>query len=94
MHMNAQEAWGGGGVGILVKDWILKVLDISVIDKSFDGILGLKLRHRHSEFEFMLSATRKFQQGSRCSDVFQPLLSQIYVKSDTDNIIVLGDFIS
>lgn len=40
------------GGRILAKDLILKVFDISLIDKSFDGILGPKLRHQHSESEF------------------------------------------
>lgn len=46
-QLNAPKDPGGRYFG---KRLDIKVFDISVIDESFDEILGLKLRHRHSEF--------------------------------------------
>lgn len=42
IHINAPRASRGGGI---IVNWILNVFDISVKEKSFDGISVLKLRH-------------------------------------------------
>ena len=43
IHINAKSS--SGGVGFLIRNSILNVFDVSVLNKSFEGILWLKLVH-------------------------------------------------
>lgn len=40
IHVNAPKP--SGGVGILVRNWLIDQFEITVIDKIYDGILGIK----------------------------------------------------
>ena len=40
-HIHAPK--GSGGIGIFVKDKLLSTFNVSVFDKSYDGILGISL---------------------------------------------------
>lgn len=40
----------------LVRNWFIDQFEITVIDKIYDGILGIKLKNRISDFEFIVFA--------------------------------------
>lgn len=42
-----------GGVGICVKSDIMKAYKIEIIDKAIEGIIGLRLEHRESDYCFV-----------------------------------------
>lgn len=50
IHKNAPKP--SGGIGILVKTWILEHYNASVIDRSFDGILRLQFENRMNDSNF------------------------------------------
>ena len=48
VHVNANK--GSGGVGIFIKDTFFKNYVVSVVDKDYEGILGIKLCNKHSDY--------------------------------------------
>ncbi len=87
---------GSGGVGIFVKESILQEYSCTVVDKSFDGILGLLLEHKVSDFRCYLyccySSPENSTWGSDSTSFYAHLLSQVYLYSDSaDSIIICGD---
>ena len=52
IHVNAPTA--SVGVETLVKNWWIDLFSIYVIDKSYDGILGIKFTKHNSDFEFVV----------------------------------------
>ena len=85
---------GLGGVGILVKNSLLKSFIIEVIDKSVQGILGLLFQRRNSSFCFIVFACYLPPEGSPWADptiFFGHLISQIYLYSTTNTIIICGN---
>ena len=93
---NVRSIRGSGGVGILVKNSIVTHFDISVFDKSIDGILGILLVHRASNISIVLFVCylppTTSTWGRDSDSFFAHLLSQIYLCSDHDHIILCGDF--
>ena len=48
-HSRNVRAWrGSGGIGIFVKDEITQIFTVTIIDNTFDGILGIALTHKWS----------------------------------------------
>ena len=45
---------GSGGVGILVSTKLFNIFDISIVDKSTEGILVLQLRNKYTNFELIV----------------------------------------
>lgn len=83
IHVNAPKA--SGGVGILVKIWLTELFSISVIDKCYDGILGIKFTKHNSDFEFIVftcylppenSNRGRDAQGFFCTSVVPDLFAQ------------------
>ena len=52
VHVRARK--GSGGTGILVKNSLFNVFDINVIDKTFDGIIGIRIVDKISEHSFVI----------------------------------------
>ncbi|CAG2188553.1 unnamed protein product [Mytilus edulis] len=94
IHINAPKS--SGGVGILIKDWIFEIFKVSVIDKSVDGVLGLKLESRSTNFNFLVFSCylppENSNRGRDAQSFFAHLLTQIYMNCDSDGIFLLGDF--
>lgn len=94
MHRDAPKA--SGGVRILVKQWLCQEYHVSVMDKSVDGILGLKVTHRVSERELVVFSCYLPPEGSthgrNAQAFFSHLLTQIYINSNSDYIFIGGDF--
>ena len=62
-RINVRALKASGGVGILIKNSFLTEYNVKVIDKSFDGILGVEFRHKYTDFVFIVSPARKFSMG-------------------------------
>ncbi|CAG2234601.1 unnamed protein product [Mytilus edulis] len=94
IHRNAPKA--SGGVGILLSNWLLKYFNVSVIDKTFEGILGVKFENTSKDLEFILYSCylppENSSRGRDAQSFLAHLLTQIYMHSDCVNILLVGDF--
>ncbi|CAC5360994.1 unnamed protein product [Mytilus coruscus] len=94
IHRNAPKA--SGGVGILLSNWLLKYFNVSVIDKTFEGILGVKFENSSKDLEFILYSCylppENSSRGRDAQSFLAHLLTQIYMHSDCKNILLVGDF--
>jgi hypothetical protein len=83
IHVNAPKP--SGGVGLLVKSWLYEEWEISVIEKSLDGILGVKFVHKNTYYDFkVFSCYLPPENSTRGRDdqkFYAHLLSQIYINS-------------
>ena len=52
IHRDAPKS--SGGVGILIKQWVCDTYNISVIDKTVDGIIGVKFVHKETDSDFVV----------------------------------------
>ena len=91
-HINA---WKGcGGVGVLVKTPLLQVFEMTVFDKTYDGILGLILTSKLTDFKLAMFSCYLSPEsrpwGRDATGYFAHLLSQMYLIDDVDSIIVCG----
>lgn len=94
IHRNAPKA--SGGVGLLIKAWVCDIYDISVEDKSYDGILAVKFTHKDTERDFVVFSCylppENSTRGRDSSSLFTHLLSQVYLHSDSDSLYIMADF--
>ena len=92
LHTRAKK--GSGGVSILIKEDLLNCYSIDIIDKDFDGILGLKFISVHGHDSFVIFSCYLPPQDSVWSDptnFYAHLLAKVYEYSDYD-IFICGDF--
>ena len=92
LHILAKK--GSGGVCILIKEDMFNIYSIDVIDKDFDGILGLKFKSTHGHECFVVFSCYLPPQDSVWSDpanFYAHLLANVYEYSDYD-IFICGDF--
>ena len=87
---------GSGGVGIFVKEDLLEEYSCNIVDKGFDGIIGILLEHKMSEFRCYLyccySSPENSTWGRDSVSFYAHLLSQVYLCSDSaDAIVMCGD---
>ncbi|CAC5387862.1 unnamed protein product [Mytilus coruscus] len=94
IHRNAPKA--SGRVGILLSSWLLKYFNVSKIDNTFEGILGVKFENWSKDSEFILYSCylppENFSIGRDAQSFLAHLLTQIYMHSDCENILLVGDF--
>ena len=92
-HINAPK--GSGGVGIFVRNSLFDVFEVNIIDQSYDGILGVLLKSKQTEYEIVIYAVHLPPEnspwGRNATDFYAHLLGQIYLLSDKDAIFVCGD---
>ncbi|CAC5397946.1 unnamed protein product [Mytilus coruscus] len=78
------------------KQFRTESVNVSVVDKSFDGILGIKFTGRSTEFEFLVFACylppENSSRGRDAQSFYAHLLSQIYMSNENDGIYLIGDF--
>ena len=95
--VNVRAVRGSGGVGILLHDRITRNYSYDVVDMSHEGILWIRLKHKHEpDIEFYICACYLPPETSSRGDIqesfFISLLTEIYVLSGNSPIIILGDF--
>ena len=93
-HVKAKKA--SGGIGVLVKDTTLHQFQICGIDKSFDSILVITLKHKVTDFQLTLICVYLPPENStwgRNSDIFfNHLTSVVYTSQTSDIVLIAGDF--
>ena len=84
-----------GGVGILVRDKICEEFSVSIVDKSFEGILALELRHNKSDFSVVIIVCylppEHSSWGMTSGDFFVNLCTVYYLNINADLILFAGD---
>ena len=89
---------GSGCVGVLIRDNILTEYDVTIIDECFEGILGMSLKHKSSEYSLNLFccylAPENSHWGRNAIGFYAHLLNQIYLDNDVDDCIICGDLSS
>ncbi|XP_060597076.1 uncharacterized protein LOC132750994 isoform X1 [Ruditapes philippinarum] len=94
IHVNAVR--GSGGVGILVKARLFKVFEISIIESSFEGIIALQFKCKHTNYcSMVISAYLPPENsvwGRDAQTFFAHILSIIYLNSEYDTIFLAVDF--
>ena len=92
-HIHAPK--GSGGIGIFVKDKLLSTFNVSVFDKSYDGILGISLISKNTDYSLAIFATylppESSSWGRDATAFYAHLLGEIYMLNDFDSIIICGD---
>ena len=94
IHRNAPKP--SGGVGIFVHSRICENFDIHIIDKSYDGILGIQFVHKTSEYVLVVYSCylppENSTRGRDAQGFYSHLLAQIYMNCDSDSIFIAADF--
>ena len=74
---------GSGGIGILVKDHIFEIFNVTVIKRNTDSILGVKFVSVTSEYSFVLFCCYLPPDGSLYSNpdsFYSELICSIYLQ--------------
>ena len=95
--LHKQAPKGSGGTGILIKEHLLQMFKVSVVDKSYEGILGISLQHNLSDYVCHVYSCylppENSTWGRDSTSFYSHLLSEIYMYCDrVDSIILCGDF--
>ncbi|CAG2236293.1 unnamed protein product [Mytilus edulis] len=94
IHRNAPK--GSGGVGLLIKQWILNEYNCELIDGSFEGIFCVRFTSKSTNFTFTVLSCYLPPEtsiwGRDSQGFFAQVLTNIYDQSESDMIILCGDF--
>ena len=93
IHRNAPKA--SGGVGIFIKENLTQDFNVEIVDKSYDGILGVKFSHKSTDYTFVVFVSylppERSTRGRDAQSFFSHILSQVYLNYDSDALFVVGD---
>ncbi len=85
----------GGGVGIFVKQCVAKEFTIKIMDRSFDGILVVELKHKMSDLSIILITCylppENSKYGKNAQGFFDHIVNEVYKYGDSDLCILTGD---
>ena len=94
--VNIRARRGSGGTGILIKDYLFDHFYIDVIDRTFDGIIGLQMIDKVSQFTIIIFSCYLPPDNSpyatNVNDFFAHLTCQSYLYSNADVFLICGDF--
>lgn len=94
-HTHIKAPKGSGGVGVVVKDWLFNSYCIDIVDKSYEGILGVRFVNKYNDFTLILFTVylppENSPWGRDASSFYSHLLTQIYLHYESDAIVVCGD---
>ena len=86
---------GSGGVGFFVKLDLFKDFNVTVIDKVFEGIIGISIKHKISEHESIFYSVylppENSTRGQDSTHFYGHLLSQVYLHEEADLLVICGD---
>ena len=92
-HIRAPK--GSGGVDIFVRNDLFSHFNISILDKSYDGILGISIISKETEYSNAIFSSylppESSTWGRDATGFFTHLLAEIYTLSEYDSIILCGD---
>ena len=95
LHRRAQS--GSGGVGFLIRDNFADLYNISVLDKTVDGMMWLKAVSRILSFTLIICVCYLPPEGSsrnvNAEEFMDVLMGKMYeFKPDSDLLYICGDF--
>ena len=94
LHVRANR--GSGGIGCFVKAKLLDYFECHVINNSFEGILIIQLCNKYSGFKICLYIVylppERSMRGRDSDSFYEHLLSKLYMYTDNDISVILGDF--
>ena len=95
LHRRAQS--GSGGVGFLIRDNFADLYNISVLDKTVDGMMWLKAVSRILSFTLIICVCYLPPDGSsrnvNAEEFMDVLMGKMYeFKPDSDLLYICGDF--
>ena len=72
-----------------------EIFETGIIDKSYDGILGILVKSEHSDYEIVIYPVylppENSPWGGNATDFCSHLLGQVYLSSGKDGIRICGD---
>ena len=93
LHTNAKR--GSGGVGVFVRDDLVQIFEISVLDKTVEGILLLKLSTRLGTENLVLCVCNLPPAESTghvdAESFYCNLLEPVYAYQNVDQMFICGD---
>ena len=93
-HVKSKKTYGG--IGIFIKRMLYDTYNISVIDKTFEGILGVLFKDKISDYSFTVFCCylppENSPYGRDSTAFFTHLLTMVYLHSYADNCFTFGDF--
>ena len=93
-HVNSRKTYGG--IGFFLKEKLYETYNISIIDNSFDSILGLLFKDKISDYCFTVFCCylppAASPYGRDSTAFFTHLLTMLYTHSYADTCFALGDF--
>ena len=93
IHRSAPKA--SGGVGIFIKESLAQIYSVTIVDKSHDGILGVKFCHKTVDYNVVIYVLylppERSNRDRDAQSFFSHILSEIYINYESDAIFVIGD---
>ena len=93
-HVKAKKTYGG--IGVFIKKTLYETFNISTIDNTYEGILGLLFKDKVTEYCFTVFCCylppEHSPYGRDSTAFFTHLLTMIYLHSYADSCFTLGDF--
>ena len=94
LHVRAPK--GSGGVGILVRDSLFIDYSVKVVDRSYEGVIGMQMQHKLSDYSVLFYSCylppENSPWGRDAIGFYSHLLTQTYMYSDADAVMFCGDF--
>ena len=85
-----------GGIGIFIREELFNSYNISILDKSYEGILCILFKDKISDFSFTVYccylAPENSPYGRNSAEFYHHLLSLTYLHNFVDASFYLGDF--
>ena len=93
-HKNSNRTFGG--VGFFIRKKLYDIYNISILDDSFEGILGILFKDKTTEYCFSTYCCylppENSPYGRDSTSFFTHLLSMLYLHSYVDSCFCFGDF--
>ena len=85
---------GSGGVGFLIRESLLSLYNVYVMDSTFEGILWIKLVHKEYHHTSVMFCSIYLPpegscRGNTAHEFYDTLLSQVYAFSNGDPMFIL-----
>ena len=94
-HKHFKAKRGSGGLGFLVQDKLFDDFHISIVDKCYEGIIALELKHKISEFSITVIGgylpPENSVYGRNSTEFFSHLVALVYASIESDFIALCGD---
>ena len=92
IHARARK--GSGGVGVLVRNELLKCFRAEVVNKSVEGVIILQLQHMITDHSVAIIVTyvppENSSRGRQSNVIFSHLVSQLYLLSEECDTLIMG----